>query len=51
MNLKKARELRKKVYGDMSLKTAREYTTTPQGIRALGLRGQYQYEKRKRNEL
>lgn len=47
MNLKQAKLLRKKVYGDMSLKVERSYDTVNGGKINTGIRLDYQLEKRR----
>lgn len=49
MNGKKAKELRRRIYGDFSLKTEREYFTevNSKTLVAKGLRRRYQDEKRR----
>lgn len=51
MNEKKAKALRKKVYGDMSLKGDRDYYLDPDknSIVVTGLRKEYQKAKRHKN--
>jgi hypothetical protein len=45
MNGRKAKKLRRAIYGEDSLKAARRYLRTPEGVVNIGLRASYQFRK------